>query len=99
MPNAVLISDRWAAQLKLASNGNQLCLAHLLRDVRSLAAAEIEEFAEQFKELLVKVFDLRREMSKKNEVCAKANPEELEKELNKLLAIPLVYGWCDLLRI
>ena len=89
LPNSVLISDRWAAQLKMASNGNQLCLAHLLRDVRYLAELEKEEFAEEFKQLLVKVFDIRREMTGENEICARDKAEELENELNRLLAIPI----------
>ena len=59
LPKTKLVSDRWAAQLKMVSGGNQLCLAHLLRDVRYLAEAEKEEFAERFKKLLVKVFDIR----------------------------------------
>ncbi len=66
-----------------------MCLAHLLRDVRYLAEAEKEEFADKFKKLLVKVFDVRREMIEKNEVCEQAQAAELEKELNRLLAIPI----------
>jgi len=89
LPNSKLVSDRWAAQLKMRSGGNQLCLAHLLRDVRYLAEAEKEEFADKFKKLLVKVFDVRREMIEKNEVCEQAQAAELEKELNRLLAIPI----------
>ena len=29
LPQATLVSDRWAAQLKMTSGGNQICLAHL----------------------------------------------------------------------
>ena len=89
LPKTKLVSDRWAAQLKMVSGGKQLCLAHLLRDVRYLAEAEKEEFAERFKKLLVKVFEVRREMTEKNEICEREQAEELEKELNQLLAIPI----------
>ena len=89
LPTAKLVSDRWAAQLKMVSGGNQLCLAHLLRDVRYLGEAEKEEFADEFKKLLVKVFDLRREMMEKNEVCKRDQAAEMEKELNKLLVMPI----------
>ena len=67
----------------MASRGNQVCLAHLLRDVRYLADLEKEEFAKQFKQLLIKVFELKREMSDKNEICSKEKAEELENKLNK----------------
>jgi transposase len=89
LPKATLVSDRWAAQLKMTSGGNQICLAHLLRDVRYLVELEKEEFAEEFKKLLVKVFDKREELVSSQKSCPKAEAAELEKELNRLLAIPI----------
>ena len=89
LPQATLVSDRWAAQLKMTSAGNQICLAHLLRDVRYLAESEKEEFAEEFKRLLVKVFDLRKKMVERNQICPKKEAAEMENRLNKLLAIPI----------
>ncbi len=39
-PNATLLSDRWAAQLKTFSNNKQICLAHLLRKLSYLIEIE-----------------------------------------------------------
>lgn len=89
LPEATLVSDRWAAQLKMTSGGHQICLAHLLRDVRYLEELEKEEFAEDFRKLLIKVFEKRREMVTRQEVCSKEVTTELEKEINRLLAIPI----------
>ena len=66
-----------------------MCLAHLLRDAGYLIETESEEFGVGFRKLLVKVFDLRREMKERNEVCEQKQTAELEKELNQLLAIPI----------
>ncbi len=89
LQGATVVSDRWAAQLKMTSAGKQICLAHLLRDVRYLAEAEKEEFAEGFERLLGAVFEIRREMVRTNTHCEKKEAEELENQLNNLLAIAI----------
>ena len=43
--DSILVSDRLAAQLKTPSGGNQICLAHLLRDLTYLKEAEKRPFA------------------------------------------------------
>lgn len=40
LPNATLVSDRWAAQLKATVQNHQLCLAHLLRELIFLEESE-----------------------------------------------------------
>ena len=89
LPQATLVSDRWAAQLKMSSAGNQICLAHLLRDTRYLAELEKEEFADSFKTLLVKVFEIRKEMVRTNQIRPKKEVSAIENQLNKLLAIAI----------
>ncbi len=44
-PNAVLSSDRWAAHLKTAAAQHQICLVHLLRELKYLEALEKHPFA------------------------------------------------------
>ena len=89
LPKATLVSDRWAAQLKMSSQGNQICLAHLLRDVRYLAELEKEEFAVKFKLLIGKVFEIRREIVERKRAYTTKEGEEVEKNLNELLAISI----------
>jgi transposase len=89
LAKATLISDRWAAQLKIIAKNHQICLAHLLRDLIFLEESEKHAFASQFKQLLIDVFDLRKILFKNKQAC-QANSNEailVEKRLNDLLLI------------
>jgi transposase len=91
LPNATLVSDRWAAQLKATVQNHQLCLAHLLRELIFLEESEKlplgdPTFAKSFKELIVSIFDTRKTLTKaylrdSNEALA------FENTLNQLLLI------------
>jgi len=88
LPNATLISDRWAAQLKATVQNHQLCLAHLLRELIFLEESEKLLFATSFKELIVSIFDIRKTLTKAhlpNSIEALA----FENTLNELLAITI----------
>ena len=52
LPNAIVCSDRLAAQLSTVSKGPQICLAHLLRDLNFLIEKEKTQWAKDFKQLL-----------------------------------------------
>lgn len=90
LPNAVLVSDRWAAQLKATSKGNQICLAHLLRNLAFLEESEKHPFAAQFKQFLTHVFDTRRYLVQERKAAFQTDgpkATELENTLNDLLLI------------
>lgn len=91
LPNAIIGSDRWAAQLKIASKSKQLCFPHLQRDLIYLIETEKTKWAEQFKDLLSKALKLRHLAIEKGKPFQKQDEQakELEEELNKLLAITL----------
>ena len=57
---AVLISDRWKAQLSTPAKAHQLCLAHLLRDLNYLIEAEKEPWAQGFKDVLKEAIGLKK---------------------------------------
>ncbi len=61
LPNAVVCSDRLAAQLSTASKGSQICLAHLLRDLNFLIEKEKSSWAREFKQLLKDAIVLKQE--------------------------------------
>lgn len=68
LPNATLISDRWAAQLKATVQNHQLCLAHLLRELIFLEESEklplgSPTFTTSFKELIISIFDTRKTLT------------------------------------
>jgi len=86
--NAILVCDRWRAQLNTFAKGHQLCLAHLLRDLNYLIELEKTAWAEQVKQLFLKAIELKKELTSYND----ANPKVLEIELamNTLLLEALV---------
>jgi transposase len=63
LPNAIICSDRLAAQLSTVSKGSQICLVHLLRDLNYLIEKEKTQWAKDFKELLQDAIHLKQEKS------------------------------------
>ena len=89
LPNSVLLSDRWAAQLKVHTQGKQICLAHLLRDLNYLIETEKHQFSTQFKELLVDIFEVKRQLLINQKPYQSDSQEAiiLEKRINEALLI------------
>jgi transposase len=89
LANVILVTDRWAAQLKDAKKGHQICLAHLLRNVIFLIESEKHAFAIQFKQLMLDVFSIRKELVQHNNPYQIDQKEAkiIEKRLNDLLLI------------
>lgn len=92
LPNAIIGSDRWAAQLKTISKGKQLCLAHLFRDVVWLKESEGHFWADQFNDLLTESLQLRKTAIKKGIPFHQQDLEsiKIEEKLNQLLATTLI---------
>lgn len=60
LPNAILCSDRLAAQLSTWTKGTQICLAHLLRDLNYIIELEKTPWAVEFKALLKEAMALKK---------------------------------------
>ena len=60
LPNAILCSDRLAAQLSTWTKGTQICLAHLLRDLNYIIELENTQWATDFKVLLKEAMLLKK---------------------------------------
>jgi hypothetical protein len=88
---ATIVLDRWAAQIKLKSKANQLCLPHLQRDTTFLEETEKHPFATQFKELISDIFKIRQNLVQINKPFQQDDPQamDLEKKINKLLIITI----------
>jgi transposase len=86
-PKTVLVSDRWAAQLKAIAKNHQLCLAHLQRDLIYLEETEKHPFASQFKSLISDIFKMRKE----KRVCREGSQEAnlFETRLKDLIIMPI----------
>lgn len=89
LANVILVSDRWAAQLKAIVKGNQICLPHLQRNITFLEEAEKHPFATQFKQLLLEIFSIKKEQLILNTPynLYDIEAQAIEKKINKLLAI------------
>lgn len=90
--NAVIGSDRWAAQLKIKSKAKQLCFPHLQRDLVFLEEKEKHDWATYFKKLLKEALELRDIALQRNQAFKKGQLEvyRLEHRLNRLLARPII---------
>lgn len=88
LDKAVLVSDRWAAQLKMKVKGHQLCLAHLLRDLVFLIESEQHNLAAQFHSLIQQVFALKKQLLQNRQPLVATDPTALalEQQLNELLS-------------
>ncbi len=60
LPNAILGSDRLAAQLSTKAKGHQICLPHLLRELTCLIGVEQAPWAGSFKTLLKDAIQLKQ---------------------------------------
>jgi transposase len=87
LPNTIVGSDRWAAQLKTQTKGKQICIAHLLRDLVYLIELEKTQWAQQFKTLLLKALKIREECVE-NQTPLQAidqKAKDLEQQMDDLL--------------
>lgn len=85
-PIATLISDRLSAQLKTPALLHQVCLAHLLREIIFIEEVENHPFTHDFKELLIKIFEFKKNQ-KSNYSVASLETSSYEEKINELLAI------------
>ena len=91
LPQAVLVSDRWASQVKTPSAGKQLCLAHLQRDIQYLQESETAIFATDFAKWLDKVWQAKKQSVQREKPYLPTDLQalDLEMELNQLLLYPI----------
>lgn len=80
-PAATLVSDCWAAQLKTAALGHQICLAHLLRELNYFQ----EAFSSDWSKELSVLFTRAIELDNKGPLGEK-QAQKLNRQLDKLLA-------------
>lgn len=61
-PNATLVSDSWAAQLKTPAKNHQLCLAHLLRELNFFHQMYNIKWVASMKDILARAIKLKNRM-------------------------------------
>lgn len=80
LPASVYISDSLPAQLKIKSLAKQLCLAHLMRELKNFESSFNSKWAGELKQLFKKTIEYERAM--KREDYSKSNPKIIEFEQN-----------------
>jgi len=63
LPQATLVSDSWAAQLKTPAKRHQLCLAHLLRELNFLQELYHIKWVTEIKDVLLRAINLKNKMT------------------------------------
>jgi transposase len=91
LPNATLVTDRWKAQLNTPSKANQICLAHIKRELIYLEETEKHPFASQFNRFISQVFTTKKEQITQQKTFEKEQLEAqiIEQQLDELLALTI----------
>lgn len=84
-PLTVYVSDCWAAQLKVAALAHQLCIAHLLRELRNFEDALSCRWSSQMKQLLQDAIALNKQMRSQDYLVLGIAVNKLEERLSELL--------------
>jgi len=89
LPNAILGSDRWAAQLKCIAKGHQICMSHILRNFNFAEEADDSQWAIDFKALIKEALELKATLTESDYAQPMPGRDALETRLEQLLAQPL----------
>jgi transposase len=89
LPNAVLVHDRWAAQLKCPAKEHQICLAHLLRDLNYIEQLHKSDWAIAFKIMIKAAIALDNELLENQYLMPNTTRDALQFTLLQLLEQPL----------
>lgn len=82
---AVLVSDRYAAQLKTVAKDYQICLAHLLRDVEYLNELSHHKWSGKFQMWLLEIFSLKRNQDLISKAKMATEITRVENQLDDML--------------
>jgi transposase len=84
-PLTVYVSDCWAAQLKVTALAHQLCIAHLLRELRNFEDALACQWSLAMKLLLQDAIALKKQLQPQDYPEPTKAVTELEQRLSQLL--------------
>ncbi|MEJ7678246.1 MAG: IS66 family transposase [Segetibacter sp.] len=84
-PLSVYLSDCWAAQLKVSAFVHQLCIAHLLRELRNFEDAIACKWSIAMKQLLQEAIALKKQLTSQDYLQTPASVIAIEQRLTQLL--------------
>jgi transposase len=86
-PLSVYVSDSLAAQLKTKTLAKQLCLAHLMRELKNFEQTFKSEWATRLKQVFKEAIEYKRQMTKDDYGGENQRVKEFERRLSELLEI------------
>lgn len=86
-PVSVYISDSLPAQLKIKTRGKQLCMAHLMRELKNFEEVLKSQWATQLKKLFKRAVEYKKQMKPEDYSPTNQQIQKFEKRLNKLLRV------------
>ncbi len=89
LPNTILGSDRWAAQLKCIAKEHQICLAHLLRDLNYIEQLHGSQWATDLKVIVKEALELKEQLQDIDYPLPNPARDALENRLQKVLEQPI----------
>jgi len=88
-PLSVYVSDSFAAQLKITTLAKQLCLVHLLRELKKFEVVFNSHWATKLKDLLKKSIAYKKKMKASDYSTNNQRVKEYEQTLSELLKIEI----------
>lgn len=85
LPNSILVSDAWPAQLATPAKSHQLCMAHLLRDLKYFVDILKDSWSEKVNYIIRDALQLKKKLLDKEKKIPITEIRKLERRLNKLL--------------
>jgi len=84
--SSILVSDCLPAQLKTPAKNHQICIAHLLRNLKFLIQLTNRAWAKKFKAMLLKALRLKKRLEEQEYYLPMKERDELEAIVAKLLS-------------
>jgi transposase len=98
LPLGALVSDCWSAQLKTEARAHQLCMAHLLRDLKYLISLSQNKWPIKIQSLFYDAIELKRKMNPEDYYPSNPKVAKLHNRLEHLLSNPPKSKKRDLLK-
>lgn len=89
LPNTILGSDRWAAQLKSITQGHQICMAHLLRDLNFIEQVHGSQWATDLKAIIKEAIELKGQLTESDYKLPISARDAIENRLQEVLEQPI----------
>jgi len=95
IPGAILVHDCWKPHFKTGSAGHQLCLAHLLRELKYLEERFNHHWAIDFRQLLIDAMELKKNLARPQYYYPLKERKQIEERLASLLDEEIPAGMKD----